>query len=159
MKKQTQENSVYVRYVKCCLDKLTACIVLLFLWWLYIICAILVFIDSGRPILYKQIRVGKNGIPFQIYKFRTMVKDADKIGPAFTVLGDTRITKVGKFLRKTSLDEIPQLFNIIKGEMSFIGIRPDVVKDIEYYTEDKDKLRHGVTGFAQVNERISLTKE
>ncbi|MGN0506558.1 MAG: sugar transferase [Lachnospiraceae bacterium] len=159
MEGKTKEESLYSKYIKNILDKAVAIVLLLLFWWLYLICAFIILLDSGRPVIYRQKRVGKNGVPFYIYKFRTMVKNADKIGPTSTLPGDNRVTKSGKFLRKTSLDEIPQLFNIIKGDMSFVGIRPNVVKDTDDYSMDKYKMKPGITGFAQVNGRSSLTSE
>ena len=121
--------------------------------------SICILVSEGSPVIFRQIRVGKEGRRFIIYKFRTMIRNADKLGPKSTSDNDTRITKIGQFLRRTSLDELPQLFNVIKGEMSFIGYRPDVVRDGDTYTEPKYKVKPGITGYAQVNGRSSLTIE
>jgi len=115
-------------------------------------------IDSKGPIIFKQKRIGKQGKVFEIYKFRSMVVNAEKDG-VYSTKGDARVTKVGKFIRKTSIDELPQLFNILKGEMSFIGPRPVLTYhpwNYEEYTEEQLKrflLRPGVTGWAQIHGR------
>lgn len=123
--------------------------------WAIVSC--LIVHESGRPIIFKQVRAGKGGAPFEIYKFRSMVKNASELGPTSTAENDARITKIGRFLRKTSLDELPQLFNVIKGNMSLVGFRPGI------WTEEIDinlprfKSKPGITGAAQVNGRSSLT--
>lgn len=156
---KTKENSFYVRYSKNLFDRISAFFILALFWWLYLFCGLLVLFDSGFPVVYKQPRVGKGGKVFSIYKFRSMVKNADQLGPAFTAEGDSRITKIGKVLRKTSLDEIPQIYNILKGDMSFVGFRPDVVREGEDYSQKKYLLKPGLTGFAQVNGRSTLTEK
>jgi undecaprenyl phosphate N,N'-diacetylbacillosamine 1-phosphate transferase len=118
-------------------------------------------LDSKGPVLFLQQRVGKDGYIFQIYKFRTMVVDAEKMGTGIHVeKNDSRITRLGKFLRHTSLDELPQLVNIIKGEMSIVGPRPTLAYQAERY-DDRQKRRllvkPGITGWAQVNGRNALT--
>ena len=126
---------------------------------LLLIIAVWIKLDSKGPVLFKQERVGKNNKLFNILKFRTMVIDAEKSG-FYTSENDSRITKPGKFLRKTSLDEIPQLFNILKGEMSIIGPRPTLKYQVDEYTDfQKRRLEvlPGVTGWAQVNGRNSLS--
>lgn len=155
----TRENTIYVRYIKYMIAKIIAAVLIILFWWVYVICALAVVISSGFPIIYKQERVGQRGKLYKIYKYRTMVKNADKIGPTSTSANDSRITKVGAFLRKTSLDEIPQLFNIIRGDMGFIGYRPDVVRENDDYSQNKYLLKPGITGLAQVNGRSSLTPE
>lgn len=127
-----------------------------------IVIAVLVKISSSGPVFYKHYRVGFKGKPMHIYKFRTMVKDADKMIASFTpeqktefyanfkLENDPRITKIGSFLRKTSLDELPQLLNILKGEMSFVGPRPIVDEELERYGNDKEKflsVKPGLTGY------------
>lgn len=109
--------------------------------------------DSKGPVFYSQIRVTKNNKDFRIFKFRTMVQDADKIGSLVTVGNDSRITKVGSKIRKVRLDELPQLFNILKGDMSFVGTRPEVRKYVDRYTDEMMAtllLPAGVTSLASI---------
>lgn len=156
---KTRANSFYVTFGKPLLDSILVLIFLLLFWWVFILCAIAIIADDGWPVIYKQIRVGQFGKQFGIYKFRSMVKQADKIGPTSTADNDSRITRSGQFLRKTSLDELPQLFNVLKGDMSLVGYRPDVVHDNDDYSKIKYLLKPGITGFAQVNGRSQLTLE
>ena len=120
-------------------------------------------LTSPGPILYRGTRVGRNGEPFQIYKFRTMVVGADKLGPGITTAGDSRVTPVGKFLRRFKLDEFPQLLNVLKGEMSLVGPRPEDPRYVALYTlEQREILNHrpGITSPASVkyrNESAALT--
>lgn len=120
--------------------------------WFFVACAIK--IESKGPIFFRQVRVGKNGKEFRIFKFRTMVVDAEKKGLQITVGGrDPRITTVGYILRKTKLDELPQLFNIVIGEMSFVGPRPEVPRYVEMYSEEQKKVlrvRPGITDIASI---------
>lgn len=121
-----------------------------------LVISILIKLDSKGPILFKQIRVGKNGKPFKIFKFRTMVVDAEKKGMQITVGRDSRITKSGHVLRKTKLDELPQLFNVLTGEMSFVGPRPEVPRYVEMYDENQKsilKVRPGITDLASIEYR------
>ena len=125
----------------------------------FIVIAVWIKLDSRGPVLFKQERGGKDGKPFIILKFRTMVVDAEKSG-YFTAENDPRVTRSGTFLRKTSLDELPQLFNIFVGEMSIVGPRPTLMYQIEQYTAEQRKrldVNPGVTGWAQVNGRNSLS--
>ncbi|ADL13604.1 sugar transferase [Acetohalobium arabaticum] len=131
---------------------------------LFIIISLLIKIDSKGPVFFKQDRLGKDGEVFEIYKFRTMVENAENIGDGlFTSKGDPRITKVGKLLRKISLDELPQLINVLKGDMSLIGPRPPVpyypYKYDEYSDEQKSRfdVKPGITGYAQINGRNNLS--
>ena len=115
--------------------------------------ALMIKLDSKGPVFYRQERVTQYGRVFKIYKFRTMVQDADKIGSLVTTSGDERITRVGKRLRGCRLDELPQLINIWKGEMSFVGTRPEVVKYVKQYTREMYAtllLPAGVTSEASV---------
>ena len=140
-------------------DFLASTIGIILLSPLLIIIAIWIKLDSKGSILFKQERVGKNNKLFNILKFRTMVVNAEKSG-FYTAENDSRITRSGNFLRKTSLDEIPQLFNIFKGEMSIIGPRPTLKYQVDKYTDfQKRRLEvlPGVTGWAQVNGRNSLS--
>ena len=148
------KNTFYARYVKRLLDIILSLLILILFCWLYAIVAIMVRIKLGSPILFRQQRPGYKEKIFGIYKFRTMTDKRDVNG---NLLPDKdRLTNFGKILRKTSLDEIPELFNILKGEMSFIGPRPLLPEYLPYYT-DKEKLRHtvrpGLTGLAQASGR------
>jgi lipopolysaccharide/colanic/teichoic acid biosynthesis glycosyltransferase len=119
--------------------------------------AILIKLDSKGPIFYKQERVGKNGKIFTCYKFRSMVVDAEKSGPQITILNDPRVTRVGYFLRKTHIDEVPQFWNVLKGEMSIVGPRPERPVFIEQFSKIQPLfkrrlvVRPGLTGWNQVN--------
>ena len=123
---------------------------------LFIILAIVIVSDSKGPVFFKQTRVGRNGVLFKIYKFRTMIEDAEAKGMQLTVGDDSRITNVGAFLRKTKIDELHQLINVLKGEMSFVGPRPEVPKYVELYTEDQRQVlmvRPGITDLASIEYR------
>lgn len=119
--------------------------------------ALAIKLDSKGPVLYKQKRVGKNDKPFTLLKFRTMIKDADRNGGAWTTKNDQRITKLGRWLRKFRLDELPQFINILKGDMALIGPRPDAMDLLEKFREEipfydyRHLVRPGITGWAQVN--------
>ena len=117
------------------------------------IVAICIKLDSKGKVLFLQKRVWKNGKPFNIYKFRTMVSDAEKLGKQITIGKDSRITRVGAFLRKYKIDELPQLFNVLKGDMSLVGPRPEVPKYVDLYTEEERKVlevRPGITDLASL---------
>jgi lipopolysaccharide/colanic/teichoic acid biosynthesis glycosyltransferase len=121
---------------------------------LFFIIALLIKQDSCGPVFYKGERIGKNGVPFRMYKFRTMVPDADQKGGPSTALGDPRMTRIGRFLRKTKLDELPQLINILLGQMSFVGPRPQVKKYTDLYSEREKTIlsvRPGLTDFASLH--------
>jgi lipopolysaccharide/colanic/teichoic acid biosynthesis glycosyltransferase len=151
-------NSVYNKIIKRKVGLVLAIIILIMLVPIFLIISITIVMDTGFPIFYKAQRGGYKEKPFKIYKFRTMVKHADKIGGGTTALDDNRITRVGRFLRKTKLDEIPQLINIIKGEMGFIGPRPELLKYTEQYDEIEKyilQVRPGITDFSSI-EFISL---
>lgn len=143
----------YNVHMKSKLDFLLALVFLIVLLPVYIIISLAIIIDSGFPVFYKADRGGYKGVPFKIFKFRSMVKNADKIGGGTTALNDPRITRVGAFLRKTKLDEIPQLFNILNGTMSFIGPRPELLKYTNQY-EGEEKLilevRPGITDYSSI---------
>ena len=154
-------------------DYVFSLIGLLILSPLFLVLAVLIKNDSTGPVFYKQRRVGKNGEFFYMYKFRSMIVNADEMreklkqlneveGPAFKIKEDPRITRIGKFIRKYSLDEIPQLFNVLKGEMSLIGPRPPLPNEVEQYSDwDWRRLEvvPGITGLWQVSGRSELTFE
>ncbi|MEQ8360299.1 MAG: sugar transferase [Cytophagales bacterium] len=139
------------------LDLIVSFLGLIILSPILLIIAILIVIDSGFPVFFKQQRVGKGNIDFGMLKFRTMRKDADKKGLLITVGGrDSRITRVGYYLRKYKLDEFPQLFNVLKGEMSLVGPRPEVRKYVEHYSEEQMKvfsIKPGITDYASIQFR------
>ena len=146
--------------IKRILDFILAFVGIIIISPILLIVAICIKIDSKGPVIFKQKRLGKDGKEFEIYKFRSMVVGAEKIGTGvYSKEGDSRVTKVGKFIRMTSIDELPQLVNILKGEMSFIGPRPVLTYHpwrYEEYTEEKKRrfeVRPGITGLAQVNGR------
>ena len=123
---------------------------------LVLLCALLARIQSPGPIIYRAKRVGRGGRIFEMYKFRTMVANAESLGAGLTVYGDSRITKLGRFLRWTKWDEIPQFLNVIKGDMSIIGPRPEAPAYVGYYTENQKRVlqvRPGITGPAQISNR------
>lgn len=135
-------------FLKRIFDIIMSLILIIILFPLLIILAILIKRDSKGEIIYKSTRITQYNKEFKIYKFRTMVKDADKIGSQVTVGNDNRITKIGKTLRKYRLDEIPQLFNILKGDMSFVGTRPESPYYVKHYTNEMYAtllLKAGVT--------------
>ena len=120
---------------------------------IFIIVSIAIKLDSKGSILFLQKRVGRYGKEFNIYKFRTMVTDAEKLGKQITVGKDNRITRVGAFLRKFKIDELPQLFNVLKGDMSLVGPRPEVPKYVALYNEEQRKvldIRPGITDMASL---------
>ena len=120
---------------------------------IFIIVSIAIKLDSRGKILFLQKRVGRYGKEFNIYKFRTMVSNAEKLGKQITVGNDNRITKVGAFLRKYKIDELPQLFNVLKGDMSLVGPRPEVPKYVKLYSEEQKKVlnvRPGITDMASL---------
>lgn len=151
---------MYAKYIKRILDLILSLMALIVLMPLMIIIGILVRINLGSPIIFKQKRPGKNEKIFTLYKFRTMTDKRDIDG---NLLPDEyRLTKFRKFLRSTSLDELPELINIIKGDMAIVGPRPLLVEYLPYYTEE-EKHRHdvrpGLTGLAQVNGRNAISWE
>ena len=152
---------MYKKFLKRILDFIFAGLILMVASPVLLLIAIAVKLESDGPVIFKQRRLGKNGIEFDMYKFRTMVVDAEKDG-VYSNDRDPRVTKVGRILRKTSLDELPQCINIIKGEMSFIGFRPPLTYHpwpFSEYSEEQKKMfsvRPGITGWAQVNGRRTV---
>jgi lipopolysaccharide/colanic/teichoic acid biosynthesis glycosyltransferase len=156
-----------VRVVKAIIDRLTAAVALVLLSPLFAAVALWIWLDDGRPALIAQERAGKRGKPFRMLKFRTMVVDAIEAGkrlgledPWGLVPDDPRITRSGRFLRRTSLDELPQLLNVVKGQMSLVGPRPDLVDQVENYSErDRRRLAvlPGITGWSQVHGREEIS--
>ena len=135
-------------------DIIVSLIMLIVLFPFFLILAIAIKIDSRGPVFYRQERVTRYGKKFRIFKFRTMVNNADKKGSLVTVKGDSRITKVGKFIRKCRLDEVSQLIDVFRGTMSFVGTRPEVSKYVDKYTNEMMAtllLRAGVTSEASIN--------
>jgi lipopolysaccharide/colanic/teichoic acid biosynthesis glycosyltransferase len=149
--------------MKRAMDLALSALALLLLSPLLLGVALAVALESGRPVLFRQHRVGRDERLFGLYKFRSMVKDAASIGPYHTAADDPRITRVGRFIRRTSLDELPQLLNVLKGEMSLVGPRPDVPAQRSLYSEADWRLRcsvrPGITGLAQALLRSAATPE
>jgi len=120
---------------------------------LFLIVAVLIRIDSKGPVFFRQVRIGRGFKPFKIYKFRTMTVDAPAKGPLITSGGDRRITRVGRFLRRTKIDELPQLINVFKGDMSFVGPRPEVAKYVEMFRDEYGQILQvtpGITDYAAI---------
>ena len=162
------------RAFKRIVDIILGCIGLVLLSPVFLILAICIKIDSKGPVIFAHKRIGKNGKEFNMYKFRSMYENAEEMienfneeqkrewQENFKLENDPRITKVGKFLRKTSLDELPQIVNIIKGDLSIIGPRPIVDEELEKYGENKEKflsITPGLTGYWQANGRSNTTYE
>ena len=151
---------MYAKYIKRILDLILSLMALILLMPLMLIIGILVAINLGNPIIFKQKRPGKDEKIFTLYKFRTMTDEKDEKGK---LLPDSqRLTKFGKFLRSTSLDELPELINILKGDMSIVGPRPLLVEYLELYNEEqkhRHDVRPGLTGLAQTSGRNAITWE
>jgi lipopolysaccharide/colanic/teichoic acid biosynthesis glycosyltransferase len=143
------------------LDVMLSLLALLLLSPLMLATAAAIALETGFPVLLRQQRVGRGGVDFGMLKFRSMVKNAAAIGPHFTSSDDPRITRVGRFIRRTSLDELPQLLNVLKGDMSLVGPRPDVPAQRAEYTEadwaERCSVRPGITGLAQARLRSEAT--
>ncbi len=146
--------------IKSLFDKILALFLIIFFSPIYIVLSLLILWKMGSPILFRQKRPGKNEKIFGIYKFRTMTNEKDKDGNLLP--DEQRLVGIGKFIRSTSLDELPQLFNVLKGEMSFVGPRPLLIEYLELYNS-RQKRRHdvlpGITGWAQVNGRNAISWE
>ena len=159
-----------MRVVKGLLDRLLAAVAMVLLSPLFAGLAFWIVLESGRPVIFRQRRAGKDGVPFAMHKFRTMVPNAIELGrelqlsddPFGLLPNDPRITRSGRFLRRTSLDELPQLWDVLLGRMSLVGPRPDLVEQVENY-EPADRRRlsvkPGITGWAQVKGRDEIPWE
>jgi lipopolysaccharide/colanic/teichoic acid biosynthesis glycosyltransferase len=148
--------------LKRCTDVLISLIILIISLPLILIVAVAIKLDSKGPVFFVQYRTGLNGKPFKILKFRGMVHNALEIGPELTQVNDSRITRVGKFLRRTSVDEIPQVINVLKGEMSLIGPRPEIISITSKFSDDERrvfKFKPGITGYSQINGRQTLSPQ
>ncbi len=139
--------------LKRCCDFTAALFLLILMWPVLLVLALIVRLDSPGPVFYRGIRTGIYGRPFRIFKFRTMVINAEKLGGASTALNDPRLTASGRVLRKYKLDELPQLFNILAGEMSFVGPRPQVEQYTKLYSEEERvilSVKPGLTDYASI---------
>lgn len=159
------------RFVKRVIDLIFSFVSIIILSPLFLIISVLIKVSSKGPVFFVQERIGINGRKFKLYKFRSMVNNAEDLIASFTpeqkkeweenfkLVDDPRITKIGKFLRKTSLDELPQLINIFKGDMSFVGPRPIIDEELLWYGDQKEKLltlKPGLTGWWAVNGRSNV---
>lgn len=146
-------------YLKRLTDIFFSLLILLLFSPVLLVAALLIKLESKGPVFFLHERAGYKGKPFKLYKLRGMVDNALSIGPELTQINDPRITKVGKFLRRTSIDEIPNFINVLKGEMSVVGPRPDIFSITNNYTEDQKQVfnfKPGVTGISQINGRQML---
>ena len=157
---KTARCGFYRRYAKRWLDVFCALLAMLLFCWLYAILAVLVRVRLGSPVIFRQPRPGKDERIFTLYKFRTMTDARDKSG---ALLPDAlRLTRFGKLLRSTSLDELPELWNILRGDMSLVGPRPQLVRDMVFMTPEQRRrhsVRPGLTGLAQISGRNNITWE
>lgn len=140
--------------IKCLFDIIFSLLGLVITSPLLLLVAVLIKVNSPGPVFYLSKRIGRNGKPFKMYKFRSMVVEADKIGGPSTAANDSRLTKIGKSLKKYQLDELPQLINVLKGEMSFVGPRPEVPFYVNMFTEEERRVilsvKPGLTDFASL---------
>jgi sugar transferase (PEP-CTERM system associated) len=156
-------KSKFLTFAKRSLDVIFALIGLFLTWPLMAAAAVAIWLETGKPLLFRQKRVGLNGKEFEILKFRSMRKDAEAGGPAWATATDSRITRVGSFLRRYRLDELPQLITVLRGEMSLVGPRPEqphfcqlLLRKIPYF-DQRHSVRPGITGWAQINYRYGST--
>lgn len=150
----------YERWFKRPVDILCALAAIVVFWWLYVIVAVLVRVKLGSPVLFCQERPGKDEKIFKLYKFRTMTDERDEAGNLLP--DEVRLTKFGKLLRSTSLDELPEAFNILKGDMSVVGPRPQLVRDMVFMTTEQRRrhcVRPGLSGLAQIRGRNAASWE
>ena len=151
---------MYRKCFKRVFDIICALAAIIVFSWLYIIVAVLVRIKLGSPVIFKQARPGLDGKIFYLYKFRTMTNECDENGKLLP--DEVRLTKFGKMIRATSLDELPEAFNILKGDMSVVGPRPQLVRDMVFFTEEQMKrqsVKPGLSGLAQISGRNGITWE
>lgn len=151
-------ETFYQRYGKRVIDLCLSLVLLILFWWVLAIVAILVRVKLGSPVLFKQPRPGKDEKIFNLYKFRTMTDECDENGNPLP--DEVRLTKFGKALRATSLDELPEVLNIVRGEMAIIGPRPQLVRDMVFMTREQRRrhwVRPGLSGLAQVNGRNAIS--
>ena len=154
------KDSFYAKYIKRILDIICALSAMIVFCWLYAIVAILVRVKLGSPVIFKQARPGKDEKIFNLYKFRSMTDERDENGELLP--DDVRLTKFGRLLRSTSLDELPEAINILKGDMSVIGPRPQLVRDMVFMTEEqrhRHDVKPGLSGLAQVRGRNAISWE
>jgi sugar transferase (PEP-CTERM system associated) len=147
------------------IDFAVACVGILLTAPIMVLVALAIWMESGKPVLFRQARIGRGGLPFNILKFRSMYKDSERHGPSWAADDDRRITKVGRFIRKVRLDELPQLFNVLRGEMSLVGPRPEqpyfcklLEEQIPLYAQ-RHSVRPGITGWAQINYQYGASVE
>lgn len=167
---QAEDEKVFYEFLKRIIDILMSVLSLIVLSPVFIIIAIAIKLDSSGPIVYSQTRVGKNGKHFKMFKFRSMIINAEEMltelkpmnemdGPMFKIKEDPRITRIGRFIRRTSIDELPQLINILRGEMSIVGPRPSLpseVKEFESWMMERFVVKPGLTCFWQVSGRNNI---
>ena len=157
MNTKERKRTLYEKYIKCMLDILCSICALILLCWLYGILALAVRIRAGKPVIFTQKRPGKDEKIFSMYKFRTMTDERDANGRLLP--DEARLTRLGGWMRDKSLDELPEMINILKGEMSFVGPRPLLVRDMTFMTEEQRRrhcVRPGLTGLAQTSGRNAL---
>jgi len=149
-------------FIKRFTDIIFSIVLLIILIPIIIVAAIAIKLDSKGPVFFVQNRTGLDGKPFKMIKFRGMVNNALEIGPELTIRDDPRISRVGKILRRTSIDEIPQLINVLMGDMSLVGPRPEITSITSNYNEEQKevfKFKPGITGYSQINGRQLLTPD